>query len=435
MSTTATEERNESKSFGSIIGAPVVLLATDGTSQSDPAVAFVRELAERRSIDVRVITVVNHLPIPFGDADLQLMAEIEQDMQRDVRATVAAQLSGRGVASWPVIVETGEPAERISSVAASINAFLIVVGLGSHGVASRLFGSETAMRLVRISQAPVLAIAPALQPAPRRIVVAMDFSEASIEAARLALEFADRKATVVLAHCIPWGRSEHVPEQWFRSHEAAIAAELTRVTRWLDSEKKFRISHRVLYGKAPAKLLSYAADLEADLIVAGTHGRSLLGRVLAGQTVTKLIRGAHCSVLVLPAAAAFKFSDRLPDSAATVGDKDWSSALTEFSRNNAGRRARLEIDDVDLGAQTEMSGYKFQGAAYEPASGRATLMFGTGSAGGSHLERGISNIKSIEILASQKTGVDLALAIGHDGGKTLLVFDVPQNASPEQRWR
>lgn len=313
MSGTTTEQGTSTGLLTSATRLPVVLLATDGTAQSDPAVRFVRELSERRPVDVKVLTVVNHLPVPFGGADLQLMADIQGDIQRDAMTAVKEQIAARSAEAWPVSLETGVPAERISSTAANINASMIVIGLGGHGLASRLFGSETAVRLVRISEIPVLAIAAGFRPAPQRIVVAMDFSEASIEAARLALDLADNKALVVLAHCVPWSRNEYVPEEWFRSHEAAITAELTRVTRWLDSDRRFRITHRILYGKTAAKLLlSYAEELEADLIVAGTHGRSLLGRVLAGQTVTKVIRGAHCSVLVLPAAAAFKFSDSVP---------------------------------------------------------------------------------------------------------------------------
>ena len=348
MSGTTTEQGTSTDLLTSVTRLPVVLLATDGTAQSDPAVRFVRELSERRPVDVKVLTVVNHLPVPFGGADLQLMADIQREIQRDAMTAVKGQLAARGAEAWPVSLETGVPAERISSTATNINASMIVIGLGGHGLASRLFGSETAVRLVRISEIPVLAIAAGFRPAPQRIVVAMDFSEASIEAARLALDFADKKALVVLAHCVPWSRNEHVPEEWFRSHEAAITAELTRVTRWLDSDRRFRISHRILYGRPAAKLLSYAEEFEADLIVAGTHGRSVLGRVLAGQTVTKVIRGAHCSVLVLPAAAAFKFSDRLPD------------------RTAAG-------EDIGLRAGTEVAGYGFHGASVAPFDAPASV--------------------------------------------------------------
>lgn len=409
--------------------APVITLATDGTSQSDPAIAFALDLSKRRSVDVRVVTVVDHLPVPFDAVDLKLVSDIEADLKRDALSTVTHQITLGGDQDWPISLESGNPAERIGAVAAKTDSSMIILGLGGHGLTDRLFGSETALRLIRISRTPVLAVSPDAPAEPRRILVAMDFGEASIEAARLALEFADKKATMVLAHCVPWSRNEFVPEKWFRSHEAAIAAELARVTRWLDADRKFRVSHRILYGKVAPTLLSYGAEIRADLIVTGTHGRSVLGRILAGQTVAKLIRGARCSVLVLPAAAAFKFSDGLPETAATVGGQDWSSVLSEFSRNNAGRRARLEIDDVAFGAQTEMSGYPFQGASYEPDSDRVTLMFGSGRAAGSHLERGITQVRSIEVLCSRKSGADIALAIGHDGGQTLLVFDVPETTA------
>ena len=430
MPAIATRVRKSAQTPTRAAPAPVITLATDGTSQSDPAIAFALALSKRRSVDVKVVTVVDRLPVPIGGVDPQLMSEIEEDLKRDTLAKVTYQVTLGGDQEWPINLDSGNPAERISAAAENADSSMIILGLGGHGITDRLFGSETALRLIRISRTPVLAVAPDAPAEPRRILVAMDFSEASIEAARLALEFADKKAIMVLAHCVPWSRNEYVPEKWFRAHEVAIAAELTRVARWLDADKKFRISHRILYGRIAPTLLSYADDLGADLVVTGTHGRSVIGRILAGQTVAKLVRGARCSVLVLPAAAAFKFSDGLPETAATVGGKDWSSVLSQFSRNNAGRRARLEIDDVALGAQTEMSGYRFQGASYEHDSNRVTLMFGSGKADGSHLERGITQVKSIEILCGRKSGADIALAIGHDGGQTLLVFDVPEAAVP-----
>ena len=167
---------------------PVVLLATDGTSQSDPAIAFTHSLSKRKTLDVRVVTVVPHLPVPFGGADPQLMAEIEEDVKQASLASVKYQIATGGDPAWPIALDSGNAAARISDAAAEADASLIVVGLGGHGVADRLFGSETALRLVRISRSPILAIAPDFRLEPRRILVAMDFSEASMEAARLALD-------------------------------------------------------------------------------------------------------------------------------------------------------------------------------------------------------------------------------------------------------
>ena len=74
---------------------------------------------------------------------------------------------------------------------------------------------------------------------------------------------------------------------------------------WLNRKRGFRIGQRILYGRPGATLLEYAEELDVDLIATGTHGRTAAKRLLGGQTVDKLIRGARCSILVFPAAAAF----------------------------------------------------------------------------------------------------------------------------------
>jgi nucleotide-binding universal stress UspA family protein len=401
----------------------VIVVATDGTPQSDPAIAFTRAFADRTHLDVRTVSVVDHLPMPWGVMDRNLVAEYEHALRQEAREKTNRQLSSFGLAQWPVEIQGGDPATRISAFAKGAGAWLVVLGLGEHGAAARLFGSETALRLARVSQTPVLAIAPNYREAPRRILVAMDFSEASIEAARLALELAAKDATIVLAHVVPWERKEYVPEDWFRSHESSVGAELTRVTRWLDASRSFRIVHRILYGKPASTLLSCADELESDLIVAGSHSRSIIGRALAGQTIPKLIRGARCSVLVIPAGVSFRGSERLDASHEGEAKHDWVNQLDEFSKRNLGRRTRLEVDDVNIGAQAEMSGYRFLGATYEPHDGRASLMFGDTTGTGPHLVRGISKVKSVDILRASHDKPDVALAISHSGGQTLLVFN------------
>lgn len=404
----------------------VIVVATDGTPQSDPAIAFTRAFADRTQLDVRAVSVVDHLPMPWGVMDRNLVAEYEHALRQEAREKTTRQLSAFGLTQWPVEIQGGDPATRISAFANDAGAWLVVLGLGEHGAAARLFGSETALRLARLSQTPVLAIAPNSRDAPRRILVAMDFSEASIEAARLALELAANDATIVLAHVVPWERKEYVPEGWFRAHESSVGAELTRVARWLDESRSFHISHRILYGKPAPTLLSYALELESDLIVAGSHSRTLIGRALAGQTIPKLIRGARCSLLVLPAAAAFKPYEQLGPRHELEREQDWVRKLDEFSERNFGRRTRLEVDDVNLGAQVEMSGYRFLGATYERHNARATLMFGDTSVIGPHLVRGVEKVKSVDILRGSPEKPDVALSISHGGGQTLLVFDDPK---------
>jgi nucleotide-binding universal stress UspA family protein len=350
--------------------------------------------------------------------------DYERGLHQEAQTKVKAQLDRLGEKNWSVEVRAGDPATTITALAKESRARLIVVGLGGHGAAARFFGNETALRLMRVSHTPVLAVDSKLRALPRHIAVAMDFSEASIEAARLALEIAAPGATATLVHVVPWERKDYIPEHWFREYEAHIAAQLTRVTGWLDRGTKCRIHQKVLYGKPGPSLLACAEELDADLIVAGTHGRGFVGRMLGGETVAKLVRGARRSVLVLPAAAAFqRFDQPAPESQFRQEQADWAQKLDDFSRRNAGRRGRLEVDDPALGAQVEMTGYRFLGAAYDSPSKRVQLMFGSLDADGPHLVRGISNIKSVDVLFDGNYERDTALSIVADDGQTLLLLE------------
>ena len=307
MTGTAVEDRLKTNVEDSSVRARTALLiATDGTPQSDAAIAISRLLALHDQGEVKVLTVVDSAPIPWGGVEPAVLMEYKRGLHEEARSQAQAQLDRLGDKHWSLEVRSGNPATTIATLAKESRPLIIVVGLGGHGPAARLFGNETALRLMRISQVPVLAVDTKLEALPKRILVAMDFSEASIDAARRALDIAAPDAVVTLVHVVPWERKDYIPEQWFRDHEASVAAQLTRVARWLDDGSKVRIHHKILYGKPAPSLLACAEELDADLIVAGTHNRGFIGRVLGGETLSKLVRGARRSMLVLPAIAAFQ---------------------------------------------------------------------------------------------------------------------------------
>lgn len=425
MTNTFAEATLKAEAEHSELRRPTALLiATDGTPQSDAAIAFARLLTLRNKGEVQVLTVVDNAPIPWGTVDRSVVMDYKRGLHQEAQSNAKAQVDRVGAKNWNVEVRSGDPATTIAALAKESRIRIVLVGLGGHGAAARFFGNETALRLMRVSQVPVLAVDGKLRALPKRIVVAMDFSESSIEAARLALEIAAPDATVTLVHVVPWERKDYIPEHWFRENEANVAAQLTRVAGWLDQGSKGRIHQKVLYGKPGPSLLACAEELDADLIVAGTHGRGFLSRMPGGETVAKLVRGARRSVLVLPAAAAFqRFDQPEPESESHEEHADWAHKLDDFSRRNTGRRGRLEVDDPALGAQVEMTGYRFLGATYDSPSKRAQLMFGSMAGTGPHLVRGISNIKSVEILSGGSNDRDTALSIVSDDGQTLLILE------------
>ena len=59
------------------------------------------------------------------------------------------------------------------------------------------------------------------------------------------------------------------------------------------------VSHVFLEGDPASEIVNYARDASMDLIVMGTHGRTGVERLLMGSVAEKVLREAHCSVLVV----------------------------------------------------------------------------------------------------------------------------------------
>ena len=56
---------------------------------------------------------------------------------------------------------------------------------------------------------------------------------------------------------------------------------------------------RLVRGDAAAEILRATREVQGDLIVMGTHGRTGLGRLLMGSVAETILRGADCPVLTV----------------------------------------------------------------------------------------------------------------------------------------
>jgi nucleotide-binding universal stress UspA family protein len=59
------------------------------------------------------------------------------------------------------------------------------------------------------------------------------------------------------------------------------------------------VDRRVAEGDAPTEILRVAADIKADIIVMGTHGRTGVGRLVRGSVAETVVRSAPCPVLTV----------------------------------------------------------------------------------------------------------------------------------------
>jgi len=145
----------------------------------------------------------------------------------------------------------------------------------------------------------------------RTILFAADFSENSKEAFRAACSLAvEDKTKLFVLHVVEpeWGRMEpDQPEEQTTLPNGDEPDEARREARRQQMREVYTpvhpidLEYRVSEGDAAAEILRMAHEIGSDLIVMGTHGRTLLRRLLAGCVATAVLRGARCPVMALRA--------------------------------------------------------------------------------------------------------------------------------------
>jgi nucleotide-binding universal stress UspA family protein len=75
------------------------------------------------------------------------------------------------------------------------------------------------------------------------------------------------------------------------------AAEVLR--QRLSDPKHLGVRIEILFGDPGSEIADYAQRHSADLIVLPSHGRTGLKRLLLGSVAERIVRLAHCPVLVL----------------------------------------------------------------------------------------------------------------------------------------
>lgn len=401
-----------------------VIIATDGREQSDAALIAGRLFAEDNEA-LRVVSVLAPMPVVSPEAAIPISPDIEASRRADLKRGVQIQMARAwgGDEIGEVEVYDGDPATTVARLAHESNASIIVAGLGRHRVIDRLFGNETALRLIRVSAVPVLAVTNGLTHAPRRIVVAIDYSETSLRAARLALEVAASSATIYLAHVAPRDSTLYDWNGWGSTYKQDAGEALQKIREQLRVPPGMILQRVVLQGDPATELLAFATSVNADLIATGSHGHGFVTRMLIGSVTTRILRCATCSVLTVPHSAAMTQARTTvePPVIKALDQPEWSHSLNEFTRRNIGRRGVLEVDDPEIGAQAQEHDYPLLGATYDPHDGRVELMFGELGDIDRHLTRGIGNVARIDILTDDR-GRDIALRIAHGAGQTLLTF-------------
>lgn len=180
---------------------------------------------------------------------------------------------------------------------------LVVMGLEEHARARGVPLDTIAMRVMRRTGVPVLAAAPSLDALPRRVVAAVDFTRASLRAARLARALMADEGTMWLACARRDGTEASRTDGGRRDVvERSVRDALARLAAELRSTAGITIVPVSLEGSTAAQLLALADRVGADLVALGTHRRRQLDGIAIGSVTASIVRDGRYSVLLAPGA-------------------------------------------------------------------------------------------------------------------------------------
>jgi nucleotide-binding universal stress UspA family protein len=428
IETTPSESSLSKVEHGTV--KPTIVVATDGSAASAAAFKAASLIAGINDLNIRVVAVLEPLQIPaaiphailnFEGSDSTRIKQFVADVQSQIEKCKSQS------AEWVIEPRVGIPAAEISQAAREHSAGLVIVGASRHGLFERLIGEETAARVAQLGDTPLLVAATGLEQLPHRVVIAMDLDPSQLGDLRSVLSMFGPAASVT---CVHVQRREDFPGSdspaFARAYESAVTEAFDVVKEEISGVPGMRADLIRLHGDPATELLRYCDFAKAELLVLGLRRHYGLRRLLGGGVALNVLRGATCSVLIVPESAPLAPSgdaiSRGKDTTLTSYVPDmWPSQLKQFTERNAGRRATLEVNGPDIGAFVEVAELPFIGADYDHRDGRVEILLGDFIGSDRHFSRSIPSPDSVSVLRGSDMKDDV-LCISYGDGQTLLTF-------------
>ena len=128
-----------------------------------------------------------------------------------------------------------------------------------------------------------------------KVLVPVDMSEPSLAAVRLVAA-----ASPVALHVLHVVEAAHLADPYAVWVDVDDQHRLTAATEHLRRKLEgIAATPEVRLGVPAQRIVEYAEEIGADVVVLPTHGRTGPSRWLMGSVAEKVVRLAHCAVLVL----------------------------------------------------------------------------------------------------------------------------------------
>ena len=240
------------------------------------------------------------LPAEAGGMQATLLAKAEQNLA-ELAATLAARYGG----TIDTLVAAGNPLTALAELADTRDADLLVMGArGAHFMRELLVGSTTE-RLLRKTRRPLLAVKQRAQAPYRRVLAPVDFSAhaaAAINAAHAWLPDAE----FVLLHVFAVelestfryaGLDEDTIHGYRAQARDAAMAEMDAFVGKLNVPPA-RLTRQFVHGAATLRIIEHEQALDADLVVMGKRGQSVVEELLLGSVTKHVLAQSSSDVFI-----------------------------------------------------------------------------------------------------------------------------------------
>lgn len=262
-----------------------LVVPVDGSTLAWHAFDVALALARRSGGDVRVIEVACD-PVDGRYANERLNDELQRRGPFDVEVTVEVRLTSEYVA------------DEIAAIVSLRPESIIVMSSHGKGRSAAIVGSVTEDVLRRTS-GPIVLVGPHAEVGDFSgpVIVAVDGSQESEIALPLAAAWASTLGTT------PWIVNVAEPalaSSGGKGGDVFETAYPARLARNLAAFSGHAVEYDELHDRHPGHAIAqYASRNNASMIVASSHGRSGLSRLVMGSVTSDFVRAATCPVTVV----------------------------------------------------------------------------------------------------------------------------------------
>ena len=275
--------------------------------------AALREAVRRGSLDsapVTVVHVMNELLVRELKGALSTdEASVRSEWESKLRKFVDEAVPEAGEVK--IEVRVGHPFLELIQACATHNADLLVMGAkGSKDEPERI--GTIAAKCVRKAPVDVLIVRKSASGPFKHVVACVDFSENAAKAVQFALHVAAQdKADLDCLHVYQSVTALALDYGGFAAPLPPLVADEEALKAWqgeLDTflepltRKAEGLTVRHLIKESPSirdALMEHVTEVQADLVVLGTRGKSGLRELLIGTTAEKILQYAPCSILAV----------------------------------------------------------------------------------------------------------------------------------------